>query len=93
MDQTALISVIGTLCGVVVFLYRREAARADRMEAKVEQSEEFQRQDMTQMINWYSRATMDYARIMRGEMPHTALERKDDTTQIIKDAGSKRGNK
>jgi hypothetical protein len=89
VDQTVLTTVIGTLCGVIAFLYRREAARADRMEAKYEESQAFQRRDMAEMITWYSRSTMDYARIMRNEMPHEALSSKEETTQIIANAGKR----
>lgn len=60
------------------------------MEAKYEESQAFQRRDMAEMINWYSRSTMDYARIMRGEMPHEALTPNQETTQIIANAGVKR---
>ena len=94
MDSSTLVAVIGTLCGVIAFLYKREAARADRLEAELKDTVEFQRKDMTQMINWYARATMDYARIMRGEMPHDALAPKsEETTQIIQSAGLRKTKK
>ena len=69
MDSQALIGVIGTLCAVIAFLYRREAQKADRLEEKYEKAMEFQRNDMSSMINGYARVTMDYARIIRSERP------------------------
>lgn len=91
MDTSTLTAVIGTLCGVIAFLYKREAARADRLESKLNDAETFQRNDMVKMLNWYARATLDYSRILRGEMPHDALDHKksEETTQIINNAGSK----
>ena len=69
MDNGVLTGVIGTLCAVIAFLYRREAAKADRNEEKYEKAMEFQRTDMANMINGYARVTMDYARIIRSERP------------------------
>lgn len=91
MDLTLVTTVVGTLCGVIALLYKRETARADRAEEELRETQKFQRGDMTQMINWYARATMDYARIIRIELPHDAMpSSSEETTQIIKSAGSKR---